>query len=57
MNKPLLLEALVVYISRSKISIDAAVENIFRKSNEDLLEFLYEDAWDRLNDVQKNYFI
>lgn len=56
MNKPLLLEALVVYISRSKISIDAAVENIFRKSNEDLLEFLYEDAWDRLNDVQKKLF-
>lgn len=56
MNKPLLLEALVVYISRSKISIDSAVENIFRKSNDDLLEFLYEDAWDRLNDVQKKLF-
>ncbi|WNN34175.1 hypothetical protein RIN65_16860 [Pantoea agglomerans] len=56
MNKPLLLEALVVYIARSNISIDSAVENIFRKSNEDLLEFLYEDAWDRLNDVQKNLF-
>ncbi|EOA2958584.1 TPA: hypothetical protein ACGIZ8_000912 [Yersinia enterocolitica] len=56
MNKPLLLEALVVYISRSKISIDSAVENIFRKSNEDLLEFLYEDAWDRLNEIQKKLF-
>lgn len=56
MNKPLLLEALVVYISRSRISIDSAVENIFRKSNDDLLEFLYEDAWDRLNDVQKKLF-
>ncbi|MGG6099882.1 hypothetical protein [Pantoea allii] len=56
MNKPLLLESLVVYISRSNISIEAAIENIFRKSNEDLLEFLYEDAWARLNDVQKNIF-
>lgn len=56
MNKPLLLEALVVYISRSRISIDSAVENIFRKSNDDLLEFLYEDAWDRLNDVQRKLF-
>ncbi|NEG58955.1 tetratricopeptide repeat protein [Pantoea agglomerans] len=56
MNKPLLLESLVVYISRSNISIDSAVENIFRKSNEDLLEFLYEDAWDRLNDVQRTLF-
>lgn len=56
MNKPLLLEALVVYIARSRISIDSAVENIFRKSNDDLLEFLYEDAWDRLNDVQKKLF-
>ncbi|MCW0350903.1 hypothetical protein [Pantoea ananatis] len=56
MNKPLLLESLVVYISRSNISIEAAIENIFRKSNEDLLEFLYEDAWERLNDVQRKIF-
>lgn len=56
MNKPLLLEALVVYISRSNMSIDSAVENLFKKSNEDLLEFLYEDAWDRLSEIRKELF-
>lgn len=58
MQKPLLLEALVKYISRTTdIGIDAALDNIFKKSNEELLEFLYEDAWARMNDLQKEVFL
>ena len=57
MQKPILLETLVKYISRSNFGIDAAIDNIFRKSNEELLEFLYEDAWVRMNDVQQKVFL
>ncbi|PKQ78987.1 hypothetical protein CJF47_05615 [Aeromonas sobria] len=56
-NKPILLEALVKYISRSKLGIDDAVNNVFKKSNEDLLNFLYEDAWARINQLQKDVFL
>ena len=57
MRKPLLVEALVKYISHSGLGIDAAVENFFKKSNEDLLEFLYEDAWIRMNGFQKEVLL
>ncbi|WP_273761763.1 hypothetical protein [Aeromonas hydrophila] len=53
MRKPILLEALVVYIARSGIGIDAALNNIYIKSDHELLEFLYDDAWLRINDHQK----
>jgi tetratricopeptide (TPR) repeat protein len=58
MLKPLLIESLVKYISRLQdhISIDSALENLFKKSNDQLLEFLYEDAWVRMNDLQKDVF-
>ncbi len=57
MKKPLLLEALVKYISHTNNGIDAAIENVFKKTNEDLLEFLYEDAWVRMNTLQKEVFL
>lgn len=57
MRKPILLEALVKYISHSGIGIDTAIENVFKKSNEDLIEFLYEDAWLRINELQKSVFL
>ncbi len=56
MRKPLLLEGLVKYIARSNASIDSALTNVFKKSNEELLEFLYEDAWARITILQKNVF-
>ena len=56
MHKPILLEALVVYVARANIGIDEAMENLYRKSEESLLEFLYDDAWVRLNEGQKNMF-
>ncbi|MBA1225315.1 tetratricopeptide repeat protein [Stutzerimonas stutzeri] len=57
MRKPILLEALVKYISHSAIGIDSAIDNVFKKSNEDLIEFLYEDAWLRINELQKQVFL
>ncbi|PTA51563.1 hypothetical protein C9I43_14205 [Shewanella morhuae] len=56
-RKPILLEALVVYIGRQRnISIDQAMENLYKRSNEELLEFLYEDAWNRISQLQKEVF-
>jgi len=57
MRKPLLLETLVKYIARSNVSIDTALSNVFKKSSEELLEFLYEDAWARISQLQKNVFL
>ncbi|MCX9110618.1 ATP-binding protein [Providencia rettgeri] len=57
MHKPLLLEALVKYVARGSSGIDVAIDSIFKKSNEDLLEFLYEDAWQRMNQLQKEVFL
>ncbi|BEU79507.1 hypothetical protein EAG21025_28200 [Enterobacter asburiae] len=56
MYKPLLIESLVIYISRANVSIDTALENLFKKSNDELLEFLYDDAWARLSESQKDMF-
>ncbi|WP_158007040.1 tetratricopeptide repeat protein, partial [Vibrio tasmaniensis] len=56
MYKPILIEALVVYVSRSGLSIDAAIDNLYQKTDDDLLEFLYEDAWERLEEEQKQAF-
>jgi len=57
MFKPILLEALVKHVARSNMGIDDAVDNVFKKSNEDLLEFLYEDAWLRMNNLQQEVFL
>ena len=57
MHKPILLEALVKYIARSDLGIDTAIDNLFKKTSEDLLEFLYEDAWVRMNQLQKEVFL
>ena len=56
-HKPLLIEALVKHISYSKTSIDISLANIFRRSNNELLEFLYEDAWIRMNEAQQKMFL
>ncbi len=57
MNKPLLLDALVKHISHTDNGIKASIDKIFKKSNDELYEFLYEDAWIRLSDFQKEVFL
>lgn len=56
-NKPLLIDTLVKYLARSSMSIDQAIEQVFRKTNDQLLEFLYEDAWLRINELQQDVFL
>jgi len=56
MHKPLLITAFVKYMSYSQISIDNAIERYITQSDEELLEFLYEDAWLRMTGLQKNVF-
>jgi Tfp pilus assembly protein PilF len=56
-NKPLLIDTLVKYLARSPVGIDQAIDQVFRKTNDQLLEFLYDDAWLRINELQRNVFL
>lgn len=56
-NKPLLVDTLVKYLARSPVSIDQAISQVFKKTNDQLLEFLYEDAWLRINELQQDVFL
>lgn len=56
-NKPLLIDTLVKYLARSPVGIDQAIEQVFRKTNDQLLEFLYDDAWLRITELQKDVFL
>jgi len=56
-NKPLLIDTLVKYIARSGTGIEAALEQVLKKTSDELLEFLYEDAWMRMNDLHRRVFL
>jgi tetratricopeptide (TPR) repeat protein len=56
MYKPLLIDCLVRYIARTKEKIDVGLDTLFGKSNDELLEFLYEDAWLRIDDGSRKVF-
>ena len=56
MYKPLLIDCLVRYIARTREKIDVGLDTLFGKTNDELLEFLYEDAWMRIADGPKNVF-
>lgn len=56
-HKPLLIDVLVKYISRTNSGIDSAMNSILKKNSEELLDFLYEDAWNRINESQKKVFL
>ncbi|MCO7262929.1 AAA family ATPase [Dickeya zeae] len=55
--KPLLIDSLVRYISRAQCSIDDAIEQVYKKSSDELLEFLYEDAWIRIGESDQDVFM
>lgn len=57
MNKPLLIEAYVKYMKRSDSSIDEGLDKFYKVSNEEILNFLYEDAWIRMNELQRLVFL
>lgn len=56
-NKPLLVDTLVKFLARSPVSITQAIDQVFRKTNDQLLEFLYDDAWLRINELQQDVFL
>jgi len=56
-NKPLLIDTLVKYIARSSSSIQDGLDQILKKTNDELLEFLYEDAWLRMNELARQVFL
>ncbi|OHX13472.1 hypothetical protein BI347_08055 [Chromobacterium sphagni] len=56
-NKPLLIDTLVKYLARSPVGIDQAIDQVFRKTNDQLLAFLYDDAWLRINELQQDVFL
>lgn len=55
--KPLLINALVLYIARTRSSIDDALNHIYKNNDDELLEFLYEDAWQRMDSKQREVFL
>lgn len=57
MCKPLLIDTLVRYIARSSSGIQEGLDQILRKTNDELLEFLYEDAWARMNVLVQEVFM
>lgn len=57
MYKPLLIDTLVRYIARSATSVQEGLDQILRKTNDQLLEFLYEDAWHRMTAAVQEVFM
>lgn len=57
MYKPLLLSSLVKHISLTGCSINNAVDSLLKKSSDELLEFLYEDAWARMDKEQQRVYM
>ena len=57
MYKPLLIDTLGRYVARSSSSIQDGLDQILRKTNDELLEFLYEDAWARMNALVQEVFM
>lgn len=55
--KPLFIDTLVKYIARSSSGIDDALDQILKKNNDELLEFLYQDAWLRMGELQRQVFL
>lgn len=57
MHKPLLIDTLVRYIARSGSGIDDGLNHILGRTSDQLLEFLYEDAWERMGAGSRNAFM
>ncbi|WP_155628436.1 AAA family ATPase [Burkholderia territorii] len=55
--KPLLIDTLVKYIARSSSGIQDGLDQILKKTSDELLEFLYEDAWLRINELAREVFL
>lgn len=57
MYKPILIETLVRYLARSSVGVEEGLGHILSKTNDQLLEFLYEDAWERMSNQIREVFV
>ncbi|PMI33524.1 hypothetical protein BCT30_04965 [Enterovibrio norvegicus] len=57
MYKPLLINTLIKHISRTDCGISSAMDSLFKKSNDELLDFLYQDAWARMSSLQQKVYM
>jgi Flp pilus assembly protein TadD len=56
-GKPLLIEVFARMVARDKLSLQRAEERVLQRAESDLGLFLYEDAWERFNDVQRKVML
>jgi hypothetical protein len=56
-NKPIVLEVFLQKLSNSNINLQSAFEIVQNMQRQDLGEFLYSDAWDRLSDDIKHLLL
>jgi tetratricopeptide (TPR) repeat protein len=56
-NKPLVLEVFVQALGEQGISLERAFDRVLRMQRQDLGEFLYTDAWNRLSDSLRHLLL
>ncbi|WP_143076243.1 tetratricopeptide repeat protein [Stigmatella erecta] len=56
-GRPILLDVFVRHASRAGRSIDDALQLVLRDAREDLGEFLFQDAWQRIGPEQREVFL
>lgn len=57
LNKPILLETYAKHLARTNKGLEETLDQIFTKNSQDLLSFLYEDAWSRISEDDKKILI
>lgn len=56
-NKPLVLEVFVQALGENGIGLQQAFDRVMRMQSQDLGEFLYTDAWNRMSDAMKRLLL
>lgn len=57
MYKPLLIDTLARYVGRTGGSIQDGLDHILKRTNDELLDFLYDDAWARMDPGVQDVFM
>ncbi|MBN5031084.1 hypothetical protein JY419_16765 [Stenotrophomonas maltophilia] len=57
MYKPLLIDTLARYVGRTGGSIQDGLDHILKRTNDELLDFLYDDAWARMEPGVQDVFM
>ncbi len=56
-SKPLLIDTLVRYLARSDKGLQHGLDHVLTQTDDQLLEFLYEDAWQRMSMLVQDVFL